>query len=319
MTDNEGDPICIEVFQGNTLDYKTVESQLNKIKNEYGVEKIVFVGDRGMIKSTQINSIKENDNWYYITAITKSQIEKMLKDDIIQYSLFDSELCEIKYENTRYILKKNPIRTEEIKSNLNDKIERLKNIIDKKNKYLKEHKKASLESAKKFISKYCETRKLNKIINIQTSGKTFSFTKNEDEIKEHLKLAGCYVIKSNVSEKELSKEQIHSGYKNLAKVEHGFQKLKTALINLRPLFVRLETHIRGHVFACMLALKVALYMEKELKPLDFTFQYCLKALNSIQTINYTFQNKKICCLPDKFSDDNEKILKQLTLNWEKVL
>ena len=96
MADNEGDPICIEVFQGNTIDHKTVASQLNKIKNEYGLEKIIFVGDRGMIKSSQIDLITEN-NWEYITGITKPQIEKMLKDNIIQYSLFDEELCEVKY------------------------------------------------------------------------------------------------------------------------------------------------------------------------------------------------------------------------------
>lgn len=318
MADIEGDPICIEVFQGNTLDHKTVESQLKKIKNEYELEKVIFVGDRGMIKSQQIESIT-NNNWEYITGITKPQIEKLIKDDIIQYSLFDEELCEVKYEDIRYILKRNPFRADEIKNNFNDKINKFENLLNEKNKYLLEHKKASVETAKKYLEDFCKKRKLKNAINITVKDRTFSFSKNEDKITEILKLAGCYVLKTNISEKNLSKEKVHTGYKNLSLIEHGFKRIKTALINLRPFFVRKEEHIRGHVFACMLALKIVLYMENKLKPLDFTFEYCLESLTAIHTINYSLKNQSFCRLPDKFSEDNRKILKKLNLHWKKDL
>lgn len=334
MTDSEGDPVCIEVFQGNTLDYKTVSSQLNKIKKDYCVEKIVFVGDRGMVKSAQIKEIEENEKWYYITAITKPQIEKLLKDNTIEYSLFDEKLCEVNLsteaneksevidkdkKNIRYILKKNPFRAEEIKKNFNDKIIRLEKLIAQKNKYLTEHKKASVEVAQKQIEEYCRKRKLKNLINIILENKTFAYSKNENEINEYFKLSGCYVIKTNVPKEDLSKEKIHSGYKNLAKVEHAFRTLKTTLINIRPLHVRLESHIRGHVFCCMLALKIGLYIEKKISEQNMKFQYCLDALQNIYTINYIMENKTICCLPDKYEPDTEKILSILDLKWGKAL
>jgi transposase len=318
MSDSEGDPVCIEVFKGNTLDYKTVKSQLEKIKKEYCVDKIIFVGDRGMIKSSQIEAITD-EKWEYITAITKPQIEKMIKDDIIQYSLFDEELCEVSKDNIRYILKKNPIRAEEIKRNFNDKLARFEQIIKEKNQYLAEHKKGLIEAAEKKIVEYIKTRKLGTIINLTQKDRFFSFTKNEDAITESLKLAGCYVIKTNVPESELSKKQAHDSYKNLSKVEHAFKIIKTSVLNIRPLYVRLESHIRGHVFCCMLALKIALYLERELKPLEFTLQYCLESLNAIHTCVYSMDNQTFIKLPDKFSDDNELILKTLELNWNKVL
>lgn len=318
MCDNDGDPICIEVFTGNTLDYKTVESQLKKIKNEYGLEKIIFVGDRGMIKSAQIDLITDN-SWDYVTAITKPQIEKMLKDNIIQYSLFDEDLCEIMYNKIRYILKKNPFRRDEIKNNFNDKISRFKRMVEQTNVYLKEHKKASVEVAEKKLKQYCKTRKLNKVIDITHNDRVFSYTKNEEAEKEHLKLAGCYVIKTNVSESELSTEQAHNSYKNLSKVEHAFKTIKTTFINIRPLYVRLESHIRGHVFCCMLALKVILYMEKQLKHLKFSLKYCVESLQNIHTIRFLYKNENFHRLPDIFSNDNEIILNALKLNWNKTL
>lgn len=318
LSDNEGEPVCIEVFKGNTIDYKTVESQLQKIKNEYGVKKIIFVGDRGMVKSSQIEMIT-GDNWEYITAITKAQIEKLIKNDIIQYSLFDEELCEVKDGNIRYVLKKNPFRAEEIKINLNDKIKRLTVLINDRNKYLSEHKKASAEAAEKKISEYIKTRKLQNIITLDLKERFFSFSKNESQLEEHLKLAGCYVIKTNVSESELTKEQVHESYKNLAKIEHAFRVIKTSVLNIRPIFVRTESHIRGHVFCCMLALKIALYFEKKIKDTDFTLQYCIDSLNFIQTCVYSFSGKTFVKLPDKFSDDTEEILKALELKWDKAL
>ncbi|MEW6296103.1 MAG: IS1634 family transposase, partial [Candidatus Diapherotrites archaeon] len=123
LTDKDGYPLTVEVFKGNTNDYKTVVNQLEKIKKNYGAERVVFVGDRGMIKSEQIKEITEEPlKWNYITAITKPQIEKMISDGIIQLGLFDEKLCEIEDNEIRYIMRRNPMRAEEIKKNLEARI-----------------------------------------------------------------------------------------------------------------------------------------------------------------------------------------------------
>jgi len=102
LTDREGDPLSIEVFEGNTNDFLTVKNQLKKMKSEFKVKNVVFVGDRGMTKSAQIKDIKKRE-WNYITAVTKPQIEKMIADNTIQYGLFDEKIIEVECDGIRYI------------------------------------------------------------------------------------------------------------------------------------------------------------------------------------------------------------------------
>ena len=193
LTDDDGNPVNVEVFDGNTRDFDTVSKQLEKIKQNFGVKDVVFVGDRGMVKSQQIEEITKQ-NWGYITCITKPQIEKLLKEEVFQMSLFDSELCEIEDKNVRYILRKNPLRETEIKENLNQKIIFLEEKIAEQNKYLLNHKKAKSETAQKKIQKILEKLKLSNFIKI-----------NKEKKEEILKLAGCYVLITNISKKKLQK------------------------------------------------------------------------------------------------------------------
>lgn len=105
LTDEQGYPMSVEVFEGNTQDSSTVLAQLEKLKKRFEAENVVFVGDRGMIKSLAIDAINDR-NWKYITAITKPQIEKLIKEQTLQISLFCEELSEVELENVRYILKR---------------------------------------------------------------------------------------------------------------------------------------------------------------------------------------------------------------------
>jgi len=104
MIDKEGNPVSIEVFRGNTQDPQTVVSQLKKLKSRFGVKRVIFVGDRGMIKRTQIEDINEF-KWNFITSITKPQMRKLVNDGVIQMGLFDDKLVEIEHEGIRYIIR----------------------------------------------------------------------------------------------------------------------------------------------------------------------------------------------------------------------
>jgi transposase len=113
LCDQDGYPMSVQVFDGNMGDVKTVSDQLQKLQHQFGVEQVVFVGDRGMIKSASIKEITEL-KWFYITAITKPQIEKLIKQKVFQLELFTDELMEVKQENIRYVLHRNPVRAKEI-------------------------------------------------------------------------------------------------------------------------------------------------------------------------------------------------------------
>jgi len=317
MTDKTGEPISVEVFKGNTLDYKTVESQLKKLKERFKVKELVFVGDRGMIKSEQIEKIEENQ-WKYITAITKPQLEKLINEKIIDMSLFDEKLCEIEHDNIRYIFRKNPVREKEILESFKEKENFIIKKVEEENKYLKEHKRAKIDGKlnkiKKIINKV-------KIVGYEASTKEnqIILEKNQALIDEHFKLAGCYCLKTNTDKNELDKETIHKRYKNLFKVEKAFETLKTGLLNIRPIFVRKESHIKGHVFACFLALKITNFIENKCKSLGLPLNHIIYSLDNIQYIESIFENQSIKTIPQELLKDQENILKNLEIKLNPYL
>lgn len=318
LTDNEGLPVSVEVFEGNTRDFKTVSNQIKKIKNLFGVEKVIFVGDRGMIKNAQIDEIN-SENWNYITCITKPQIEKLLKEKTFKMSLFDENLCEVENEKIRYILRKNPIREIEIKNNLNSRIKCIEKKIIEKNKYLKEHKKAKIETAENKIKEFINKLKLKKIINYSIKKRKISYKINENEKQEYLKLAGCYVLKTNVLDTDIDKEIINKKYKNLSKVENDFKTLKTGFLQIRPLFLRREAQIRGHVFLCVLALRIVREAENKLKDLNFPLEYIWSRLESISYIVNIYKDQRFKVLPKVVDKDLLEILKKLEIKLPKTL
>jgi len=141
-----GTPLSIEVFSGNTNDTKTLLPQVEKIKNRFGGGEVTLVGDRGMIKNTHLEAIK-GSGLHYITAITKPQIEKLLKAGTLQLELFDNELAEIETtDGIRYVMRRNPQRALEIEKTRQEKLENITDAVSKQNTYLQEHNKAKSES-----------------------------------------------------------------------------------------------------------------------------------------------------------------------------
>src|SRR5207302_2493135 len=111
LCDAQGEPVSTEVFRGNTQDPKTFAAQVNKARERFGCERVTFVGDRGMIKSGQIEDLSQA-GFHYITAITKPQIDTLIEARLIQMGLFAAEICEVEREDVRYVLRRNPIRAE---------------------------------------------------------------------------------------------------------------------------------------------------------------------------------------------------------------
>src|SRR5256884_6290809 len=122
LCDEDGHPVSIEVFPGNTQDPQTFAAQINKVKARFGVHAITFVGDRGMIKGQQIEELAQH-GCHYITAITKPQIDKLLRTGTLQMDLFDQELAEVLAdEGLRYVLRRNPVRAQEVRETRHAKL-----------------------------------------------------------------------------------------------------------------------------------------------------------------------------------------------------
>jgi transposase len=282
LCNGEGDPISIEVFTGNTHDFNTVASQIKKVAVEFGCTGVTFVGDRGMIKSEQIEAL-EDEEFHYITAITKPQIDRLLKKGIFQMELFDKDICEVEYDNVRYILRRNPYRAEEISNIRKEKRQAIEILLNKKNIYLSEHPRANVDVAKRVIVEKIEALKLDTWLTVEINGRTLQLKEDKEHLSEETKLDGCYVIKSDLP-KDIDKQIIHDRYKDLAHVEQAFKTCKTALLELRPWYVQTEDSTRGHAFVVMLAYLITHHLQKIWSKFNITVEEGLKELTTLCSV-----------------------------------
>jgi len=174
LTGPEGAPVAVRVFEGNTSDTQTVAEQVRVLANSFGVKDVTVVGDRGMLKQTQIELLNE-ERFHYITAITKPQIEKLVREGGVQMEMFEEKLCEVEHDRIRYILRRNPERVKELADTRESKLTKVKALLRKKNLYLTEHPRAKVEVAQRDLEEEVKELKIEGWVKLRgldiTSGK----------------------------------------------------------------------------------------------------------------------------------------------------
>jgi transposase len=280
LCDEQGEPLSTEVFHGNTQDPATFSSQVKKARERFGCEHVTFVGDRGMIKGGQIQDL-EKAGFHYITAITKPQIQTLVKAGVLQMNLFDAELCEVSDEEVRYVLRRNPLRADEMAASRADKKASVERLQETLNRYLTEHPRAKASTAERTVRKKISQLKLDAWLAVEVEGRSLKLTVNQPELDEVSRLDGCYVLKTDLPESAAAKQVIHDRYKDLAEVEQAFRNCKTAHLETRPIYVRTADHTRGHVLVVMLAYLIRRELSQAWISLDLTVE---EGLNQLQTL-----------------------------------
>ena len=297
LTDEEGVPVTIEVFKGNTSDTQTVESQVKKCVERFKLKNITFVGDRGMLKKPQ-KELLNSESFNFISAITRPQIQTLIKSGVFQLGLFENELAEVEDGNDRYILRRNPIRQKEIQENRASKLESAERYKLKLNNYLTAHPKASSKVALAKLDTYL------KKLSIQawckgnaTATHGLEIQVDEEKKQEIAELDGCYAIHTDIKKSDTAKEDIHSRYKDLAFVETAFRTLKTGHLEIRPLFVRKDSRTRGHVFVSMLSYMLVQSFWRSVKPLGHSLEHAIDLVQTIQTVHVELGKKRVTRIP----------------------
>lgn len=283
LCDGDGWPLSIEVFRGNTADPKTFVPQIRKAIERFGAQGVTFVGDRGMIKSEAIAALGEAD-MHYITAITKPQIEALLRQGTIQMELFDRPLAEVTgHEGKRYVLRRNPTRAQEAQASRQDKLARVRRDLEKENTYLREHRRAHVDVARRRVADRAKQLWIDSWVEITADAedRTLTLSIEEDRLTEEAKLDGCYVIQTDLPPAVADKETVHARYKDLALVEWAFRTSKTVELEMRPVNVRLESRTRGHAFVVMLAYLIARELARCWRDIDATVQEGIDELASL--------------------------------------
>jgi transposase len=280
LCDEQGEPVSTEVFRGNTQDPKTFAAQVKKASERFGCARVTFVGDRGMIKSGQVEELSQV-GFHYITAITKPQIDTLIEARLIQMELFAAEVCEVERDGVRYVLRRNPLRAEQLAASRADKQGRVEQLRQDRNRYLAEHPRAKVATAEKALRAKMAQLKIDAWLQVETEGRTVKLTVNQPALEEAARLDGCYVIKTDLPDSAASKQAVHDRYKDLAQVEQAFRTCKTAHLEMRPIHVRTAEHTRGHVLVVMLAYLIRRELSRAWTLLDATVE---EGLHQLQTL-----------------------------------
>jgi len=310
LTDSGGDPIAVDVFQGNTSDPKTVIDQIRLLSERFKVKDVVFVGDRGMLKRLPLESLAEAA-FHYITAITKPQVDKLIKEGILQIGLFDASLGEIEHEGVRYVFRRNPVRVEETRKSRQDRIKKAQDMAHKLSERLRASSRKRIDVTVKAVQRRVETLKIDGLVKIEALDRTIRVEVDEEAIKRRSRLDGVYVLKTDVSRDSLDTEAIHNAYKSLAQVESDFRTMKSDL-DVRPVFVRKEKRTRGHVLVVMLALMLRRELEKRLAQTEIEVFHAISTLAGWTLLTESLGPIRFRRLPQP-SDRQKKILDSLGL------
>jgi Transposase DDE domain len=270
----DGCPVAVEVFEGNTADPMTLATQIDKLKERFGLSRVVLVGDRGMITSARIRDELKPAGLDWITALRAPQIRALLDTGAFQLSLFDErDLAEItapEFPGERLVVCKNPLLAEERARKREDLLQATEAALTKlADQIARGTGRKGQDKIARAVGRIENRYKLAKLFDITVAEDGFSFARNPDRIAAEARLDGFYVIRTSVEDKSLAAESVVGAYKGLARVERAFRSLKTVDLHLRPIHHWLAPRVRAHVFLCMLACHVEWHMRERLKPMLF--------------------------------------------------
>lgn len=273
----EGLPIAVEVFDGNTADPSTLSAQVEKIKDRFGISRLVLVGDRGMITSARIRDDLKPAGLDWISCLRAPAIQALAAENgPLQLSLFDDrDLAEIcapdMFPGERLIVCRNrdlaaerARKREDLLAATERKLTRVQEQIRRRNTRLK-----SAAEIGVAVGAVIDSRKMAKHFDIDIRDGDLSFKRRIDQIEEEARLDGIYVIRTSMSAEHLDAAETVQTYKDLSRVERAFRCLKTVDLEIRPIRHWMAPRVRAHVFLCMLAYHVEWHLRDDLAPLLF--------------------------------------------------
>jgi transposase len=275
LTNAEGCPVAIDVYKGNTGDPSTVLDQVQKLRDRFGLTRLVLVGDRGMITQAKIDVLKQTSGVGWITALRSEAIRGLVEGGHLQRSLFDqTNLAEIHspdYPDERLIACFNPLMAEERRRKRQELLEETEKELTRIRKEAARRTRTPMDdkTIAMKVGKVIHRFKMSKHFEIKIEHGTLAWTRRQQAIERESALDGIYVVRTNQTVQQLSAPDTVRSYKYLADVERAFRCFKGIDLRVRPIYHRTEDHVRAHLFLCMLAYYVEWHMRRALAPLLF--------------------------------------------------
>lgn len=279
MTDAEGRPIAMDVYPGNTADPVTVPDQVEKLRGRFGLERVVLVGDRGMLTQAQIDKLRERPGLGWLSALRSEAIRELIEKGRLERSLFDernlAEISSPDFPDERLVACFNPLladrrrrKREALLAATEARFERIAAEVDRRTKTPLKKAQIGLKVGK-VLNKY----KVGKHFSLSIEDGRFTWQRKQEAIEREAALDGIYVIRSSEPVEELSNEDAVRQYKKLADVERAFRTLKGLELLVRPIHHRVENRVRAHLFVCLLAYYVQWHLKQAWAPLLFADEH----------------------------------------------
>jgi transposase len=275
MTNGEGCPVAVSVYPGDTGDPTTVADQIEKLRERFGLSRVVLVGDRGMLTQPQIDKLKQHSGFGWITALTSTAIRELVKQGSLQLSLLDqknlAEIASPDYPGERLMICHNPLLEQERKRKRQALLEATEKSLEKISKEVARRKKKPLQAVEigMKVGKVLGRYKIGKHFECRIEDSHFAWSRRPESIEQEEKLDGIYVLRTNEPVERLSAEDTVRSYKSLAEVERAFRCLKGIDLLVRPIRHRSEDRVPAHIFLCVLAYYVEWHLRRAWAPLLF--------------------------------------------------
>ena len=273
LTDARGCPVAVSVHEGNVADSQTLMPQVKRLREDFGIEQLVMIGDRGMISSKAIDELRETDGVGWITALKSVSIRALIEQGQLQLGLFDQrnliELNSLDYPGERLVACRNPElaklrahKREDLLSSTEKSLVKIKARVDA----------GKLKAAEQIglrVGAVINQYKVAKHFELAIGETTFTYSRNTESIAAEAALDGVYIIRTSVPATQMDAPTCVRNYKSLSNVERAFRSLKTIDLKVRPIHHRLADRVRAHILLCMLAYYVEWHMREAWRELMF--------------------------------------------------
>ncbi len=251
----DGEPLAVRVFEGNTADPGTVNMQIELLTQQFGVDEVVFIGDRGMLKAKGKAALGAA-GWRYISALTKPQIRALLTNGVLQPDLFDEDIGEVVQDGKRLITRRNEAMQRRMRARRADKLRQLERLLAERNAFVRQSTRADPAAGLRQLEQWTKRYKLHGIVALSLEQDQIRCTIDQDQLDAAALLDGCYVLETTVLSATMDRHTIDERYRDLQQVERNFKTMKTDFLEVRPIFLRNGERTKAHVFVAMLALKI---------------------------------------------------------------
>jgi transposase len=273
LTDTRGCPVAVSVYEGNVADSQTLLPEVQRLRQDFGIEQLVMVGDRGMISHKAIAEMRETAGIGWISALKSASIRGLIEQGHLQLGLFDQrnlvELSSPEYPGERLVACRNPELARLRAHKREALLAATERNLDKIKARVDAAKLAGEAAIGVRVGKIVNQYKVAKHFELSIGDKTFTFARQPDSIAAEAALDGIYIIRTSVAAAQMDGPQCVRNYKSLANVERAFRSLKTIDLKVRPIHHRLADRVRAHIFLCMLAYYVEWHLREAWRELMF--------------------------------------------------